>query len=83
MKSFAGAVILLAMAGSAFAIAPPVDSPIPPAIVPTGGRGNPDPHGPPNAPVLSAPEPASLTIAGIGLATVGAYRLLRGRRGTR
>ncbi len=73
--------LALALAGGVRAISPPVHpppvilpSPPPgPIVLPPAGPGG----GPTPPPVLDTPEPASLTIAGIGIAAAGAYRLLR------
>jgi hypothetical protein len=72
--------IVLIIVGTAGAIAPPVDpSPAPhivPSTPPPKGPGPVDPGGNPTTPPAT-PEPASLAIAGVGLAAGGIYRWLR------
>jgi len=78
MKHLLAGVMVLFFAEAALAVAPPVTS-APPAIVPS-----PPPTRDPKIPIIphtppSAPEPASITIAAVGAAAAGAYRLLRRR----
>jgi hypothetical protein len=77
MRYYAGAVLALALIGTVFAIAPPQD-PFPPVIVPspttsktTGVMIN------PTGPTPPTPEPGTLTIALVGVAVAGSFRLLR------
>jgi hypothetical protein len=82
MKFVAAALAVCIAAGGAFGIAPPVD-PVPPKIVPFSPPQ--PPQGPPsggnpNTTPVNTPEPASLTIVGLGLAAAGTYRFLRRRQ---
>jgi hypothetical protein len=85
MRYVAACALALALTGGVRAIAPPVERPpansphnphgppggsVTPFIFPGGGNTEPPPP-------IHTPEPASLTIAAIGIATAGAYRLLR------
>jgi hypothetical protein len=87
MRYVAACALALALTSGVRAIAPPVERPpatvssphaphgplgrsLTPFVIPGGGHTEPPPP-------IHTPEPASLTIAGIGIAAVGAYRLLR------
>jgi len=87
MRYFAALTLALAVAGGVRAIAPPVEPPPSPVIVPSPPPIGPnilpvDPGTPSGPPALNTPEPTTLTIAGMGMAAAGAYRLLRRGRKT-